>query len=182
MRNFQLIGTFDPVPLLNQINRNPQLWNQNLLRTTHENTPHKDVDDIWVRFNDAEKYTKDNQYLVLDEHESIWYPAIEYLPAVRDIVFSLMAKVHGVRLGRVLITRLPPGKEITPHSDSGSHASYFERYHCVLQSLPGSLFRCGDEQINMLTGTIWWFQNIIEHSVVNNSADDRIHLIVDIKC
>jgi hypothetical protein len=34
----------------------------------------------------------------------------------------------------------------------------------------------------MRTGEVWWFNNAIEHEVVNNSADDRIHLIVDIRC
>ena len=35
--------------------------------------------------------------------------------------------------------------------------------------------------VNMLTGEIWWFNNQAEHEIINNSADDRIHLIVDIR-
>ena len=87
----------------------------------------------------------------------------------------------GVRLGRVIITRLPPGKTITPHVDSGSHAEYYDRYHVTLQNNPGSIFRCGNEHVFMATGDIWWLDNSIEHEVINNSVDDRITMIVDIR-
>ena len=65
----------------------------------------------------------------------------------------------------------------------GTHSpvEYYERYHIVLSGHPGSIFRAGDEQVTMLTGEVWWFDNTKEHEVINNSADDRIHLIVDIK-
>jgi hypothetical protein len=55
------------------------------------------------------------------------------------------------------------------------------RFHVVLQGLPGSLYHCGDEVVQMRTGTVWWFQHREVHSVENNSADDRIHLLVDFR-
>jgi hypothetical protein len=33
----------------------------------------------------------------------------------------------------------------------------------------------------MLTGTAWWFQHREVHAVENNSADDRVHLLVDVR-
>jgi hypothetical protein len=33
----------------------------------------------------------------------------------------------------------------------------------------------------MPKGTIWWFDNEKEHEVINNSANDRIHMVVDIR-
>lgn len=182
MKQFQLISTFDPALLLNQLNRHPELWNAHTLRTTHENSPHSAVSDIWVRFNDISEYERTgNPSAVLDQHESIWYPAVNSLPAVRPLVFWLMSRIEGIRLGRVLITKLAPGKKIDRHADSGDHAAYFERYHFALLSLPGSLFECGGEVVHMPSGSVWWMQNQIEHEVTNNSADDRIHMIVDVK-
>lgn len=182
MKYFQPVGTFDPSLLLNQINRHPELWDKNTLRTTHENSPHTAVADIWVRFNDIGEYQKTgNPSSVLDQHESVWYPAIHELPAVRPLVFWLMNRVEGIRLGRIMITKLACGKKIDRHADSGDHAAYFDRYHFVLQGLAGSIFHCADETVQMSTGSIWWFQNQVEHEVINNSADDRIHMIVDIK-
>lgn len=180
MRNFQLLAReSNVVPLLNAIMRQPELWNQNTLRTTHQQSPHTSVDDIWLRFNELPEAGQEAS--VVDEHESINYPAMFALPQARPLIFGLMSMVEGERLGRVLITRLAPGKRIAPHVDGGSHAAYYDRYHVVLQSAPGCLFRCGDETIHMQTGECWWFDNSVEHEVINNSADDRIHLIVDVR-
>jgi len=33
----------------------------------------------------------------------------------------------------------------------------------------------------MRQGEIWWFDNSVEHEVMNNGADDRVLLIVDIR-
>lgn len=180
MRNFQLIASnVDVVPLLLELNTHPKLWNQNLLRTTFENSPHREVDDIWLRFQDLALY--EDKELIMDAHESVNYPAMKELPAARKLVFDLMARVQGERLGRVLITRLSPGKRVYSHVDSGDHASYYERFHVVLQCPPGALFRAEDETVQMVPGQVWWFNNAAEHEVVNTSNDDRIVLIVDIK-
>lgn len=185
MRNFQKLGeALDIFPLLHALHRQPELWNENKLRTTHPGTPHSEVDDIWLRFNDTKPYLDGSasaKESIIDEHESINYPAWHKLPQVRPLIFNLMRAVEGERLGRVLITRLAPGKKIYPHIDGGSHAAYYSRYHILLQSLPGAVFHAGNETANMKTGEAWWFDNAQEHSVVNNSADDRITMVVDIR-
>lgn len=180
MNNFLRIASgLDVMPLNLAIHSNPDLWDQNTLRTTHPQSPHTQVSDIWLRFNEIPEPGQEAK--IIDEHESVWYPASHVLFQAKALIFSLMAAVNGERLGRCLITRLMPGKRIDAHVDSGSHASYYERFHIVLNGLPGSLFRCGDETVSMNTGECWWFNNAIEHEVVNNSADERIHLIIDIK-
>lgn len=179
MRNFLKIADgVDVLPLLMALKANPQLWDENRLRTTHPGTPHTQVHDIWLRFN---ALVDTDVAGAMDEHESINWPAMAALPQARSIIFSLMARVEGERLGRCLITLLPPGATIAPHVDGGSHAAYYERYHIVLQSQPGSVFRAGDETVQMQCGEVWWFDNAQEHEVINNSGDDRIHLIVDIR-
>jgi len=180
MKNFLRIAAgCDVMPIMMAIQRQPELFNQNTLRTTHPGTPHTQVSDIWLRFNELPEPGQEAK--ILDEHESVWYPAIYALPQCRPMIYQLMARVDGERLGRCLITKLEPGKKIAPHVDGGSHAAYYERFHVVLQGYPGSQFRCGNESVDMLTGEIWWFNNAIEHEVINNSADDRLHLIVDIR-
>jgi len=181
MRNFLRIGTgLNVGPLLLALQRRPELWNQQTLRTTHPATPHKQVDDIWLRFNELP--AEGEEALIMDEHESIDYPAYAKLPEARQIVMAVFAAVAGERLGRVLITRLPPGASIDPHADGGSHAAYYERHHVVLQSNPDCIFRCGNEAVQMATGELWWFNNAIEHEVINRGNEDRIHLIIDARC
>ena len=166
----------DVAKIMLALKANVELWNQNTLRTNHPETAHGEVNDIWLRFNQT-----DNPKAVVDDRECINYPAMYSLPDAQAAIFWLMAYVKGERVGRCIITHLSPGKVITPHVDGGAPADYYERYHIVLQGEPGSVFRAGDEQVNMQTGEVWWFDNKQEHEVINNSADDRIHLIVDIR-
>lgn len=191
MRNFyRLAQNIDVVPAMMAINRQAGLWNQYSLRTQTEGTPHREVDDIWLRMNDLEKCqqaaARDG---FIDHRESICYPAWEKLPQVRQLIMAVMSTVEGQRLGRCFVSRMKPGAQIYPHKDIGDDLSvyydnepYYSRYHIVLQGLPGSLFLCGDETVNMRTGEVWWFNGAMEHSVINNSADDRIHIVADIKC
>lgn len=180
MENFyKLTSNANITPLVSAITRQPKLWNQYTLRTEHKGTAHCEVSDIWLRFNDIQDKT--NEYII-DNHESIDYPAFDKLPQARSLIFDLMRLVEGKRLGRVLITKLTPGTKIHPHVDGGDHAAYYSRHHIILQNEPGSVFRCGNEAITMRTGEVWWFNNEIEHEVINNSSDDRLTLIVDIKC
>jgi hypothetical protein len=80
-----------------------------------------------------------------------------------------------------MINKIRPGGRIYPHSDTPVHAEYWDRFHVVLQSSPGVFFRAGDEDVYMATGETWWFQNLEEHEVINNSPSDRIHMVVDIR-
>lgn len=167
---------------MNALTRQPDLWNQNKFRTSFPNTPHVDVDDILIRFSDPAKC--DTTSNVIGDDTPIWHEAAHKLPQVKPIVLDLMRRVDAYELGRVLITRLPPGGRILPHVDNdGSYVRTADRvrYHVVLQGLPGSLYRTGDETVCMRTGECWLFNPLLEHEVLNNSTDDRVHLLVDVR-
>ena len=177
MRNFQQIaGGIDVFPLLHALTRQSDLWNTDRTRTTFENTPHAEVDDVLVRFGGL------GSEAVGDVLQCEWADAALRLPQVRPIVFALMASLQAEQLGRIVITRLKPGGRIAAHADVlGEYSRYYSRYHVVLQGLPGSMFRAGDETVCMQTGEAWWFDASQVHEIVNNSADDRIHLLIDLK-
>lgn len=180
MRNFQKLGEVNCTDLLHAVQRQSDLWNSNDLRTKYPNSPHKDADDIWLRFNDKKDYG-DNPQRVMDDVECVNYEAWVKLPQAHEIIFNLMRFVRGVRLGRVVITRLAAGRIITPHKDGGKYAEYYDRYHCILQNFPGSIFRGGKESLVMKNGEIYWFNNLEEHEIKNYSSDDRITMIIDIR-
>ncbi len=186
MKNFMLIaqGT-DVLPLALALKRRPELWKEDTYLRDYPQGPFKQIESIMLRFPvksvfETEKELRDHAS-TYDQHENIDYPAYKVLPEARPIVMQLMARVGGERLGRVMINKIAPGGVIFPHADTPVHAQYWDRFHVVLQSQPGVVFRCGDEQAYMGFGEVWWFQNAIEHEVVNNSADDRIHMIIDIR-
>lgn len=178
MRNFQQLAiNVDILPLLHAIQHQPGLWNANDIRTKYPQSPHHQADDIILRFNEI----PDDISKIVNDKECFNYPALQALPQARVLIFDLMRRVEGEQLGRVLITRLSPGKSILPHKDEGAPAEYYERYHLILQNFPGSVFHCGGESVTMQSGDCWWFNNCEEHSVVNNSRDDRITMIMDIR-
>jgi hypothetical protein len=117
----------------------------------------------------------------VDQRECADEPVFKQLPEARGLVFALMTYVQGERLGRIVINKIRPGGRIYPHKDAEDHASYWDRFHIVLQSFPGVSFRAGVNQVFMAPGETWWFDNSVDHEVVNNSAEDRIHMVIDIR-
>lgn len=169
----------DVMPLLLQIERHPEVWDVYNQRKAAYG-PHTRISDIWVRYNDYANFTGDRAAFNA-EHDSVWYPESYKLPAVRDIVFSIMARVQGERLGGVLITRIPPGGCVEPHIDGGWHAEYYSKYAVQLKSAPGQAFCFDGESLDAKPGDVYWFNNLARHWVVNDTPSERMTLIVCIK-
>jgi hypothetical protein len=181
MKNFQIIAqNVDVLPLQFAIYRHPELWNADRFRTTYPHSPHGEVDDILIRFSDpAVCNTVDT---VIGDDRPIWHPAAFILPW-QPIVLDLMRRMNAFQLDRLMVTRLRPGARIAPHADNHGdyvHAPDRARFHVAIQGLPGSLYHNGEETVTMRTGEVWTFNPLLIHSVENNSADDRLSLIVDL--
>jgi hypothetical protein len=176
MKNFQHITTFETEPLLVALRESHDLWNQFPIRTTHPNSPHTQVDDILIRFNELTSDPRD----AIDDKECYWFPAASQLP-VANYIYTLLATVFGDQIGRCVITKMAPGTKITKHEDHGSPANYYQRFHIAIQQEPGAVFHCQDESYTPKQGDVFIFNNSLEHSVENNSTVDRITMIVDIR-
>lgn len=186
MHNFQLIGQgFDMTPLLVGIKRQPELWQADTFLRDYPQGPFGETESIMLRFprkttvetqEELEKYGQSD-----GQHESVNRPELVRLPEAVPMIFALMAQVRGERLGRVMINKVCPGGRIFRHADTPEHCNYYSRFHAVLQTSPGALLHCGDEVLNLPVGTIWWFNNKLEHEVVNNGSCDRIHMVIDIR-
>ena len=172
---FLKIKDVDVSQLVAQIDAHSELWNQYGYRKNM--APHSAMSDIWVRYNDIKNMGPAFNH----EHDSVWYPAYQELPALKDIIFPLMGEVEGERLGGVLITRIPPGCDIKPHVDRGWHVDYYDKFYVSLKSEQGANFYCGDEVLNPKAGEVWRFDNRALHWVENRSNDDRMTLIVCIR-
>jgi hypothetical protein len=188
MNHFELICEgVDVEPLAMLLDSRPDLWNTHRIRKESPGSPHAQMSDIWVRYNDVAPYESSGDYRRFnDVHVPIWYPAYDVLaPFVRPVIAELMARVEGEMLGGVLITKIPPGGRIAPHLDYGWHVEYYEKFYLSIQSAPGSIFGCDDggiiEQLNPKTGEIWLFDNKKNHWVVNGSDIDRITMIICIR-
>lgn len=171
MKNFKLLEfDFDAGPLLEELADHEELWNANTVRT-QGNSFHKEADDILVVFDIDEEGNKDV------------YPSLDVLETLPNLITGLLHHLGFTEgdpvIGRTVLTRLKPGKVIYPHIDLKEHTDAYNRYHICLTDAD-SIFMCGDETLNELGGTAFWFDNSLMHSVQNKGDSDRTHLIVDI--
>jgi Aspartyl/Asparaginyl beta-hydroxylase len=170
MQNFKkLISNINVNPLLDQLQNNPHLWNESDLWTRgKEGSAIYNTDNIILRFNKSPGWDKE---------------AFTILSAAQEIVFNLMHVIPGEHLGKVVITKLRSGEIIADHIDMMPPGvpPYFQRYQIPLSVSPGVIFKCGDEEVYMKPGEAWWFDNQVTHSVTNNSNEDRISMLADIR-
>jgi hypothetical protein len=176
------IGGFAVNGILSQLDQHPELWNTNRMRTSFDHSPHRDADDIWVRYNAWENYDPENPQAFGNEHESVWYPAYDVLTSLSDVIFGIAFQVKAERIGGILITRIQPGKAVHPHSDTGWHAEYYDKYAVHLRAGPGQSFNFeGGESHCASPGEVYWFRNDTVHWVTNHSDQERITLIICLK-
>lgn len=181
MRNFQLVAqNIDVLPLVLDLYRQPELWNQNNARTAGEGS-FKGTDDIWCRFRCPTELTSPEAFA--EPFTPVFYPAWSALPHLRPLVFSLMARLEAVQLGGILITRVPGGQQVAPHHDRGRwHPTFFAtKAYIPLATNAHCYSTCEDEKIVMGVGECWLFDNLKVHSTVNEGETDRMTLIVSMR-
>lgn len=174
--------SLDVLPLQQELLANLDEFDKYNQRRTFPNSPHAQMNDIWVRYNDINPFLAKGSLEGFEaEHDSVWYPVIDKLPSVKNVVFDLMRIVDGERLGGILITKLPPGGHIKRHTDAGWHAQYYDKFYVPILNSKGSIFGFDDGIIDPELGQAWWFDNSNPHWVDNNSDTDRIAMIVCIR-
>jgi hypothetical protein len=182
MRYFrQVSDSIDVGPLLDQIDRHPDLWSTETewtRKTTDGGFVLYDTENVVLRYNGPR----------LPEDKSWDRPALQLLPAAKPIIAELMAAIPGEHLGKIVITRLRPGSRIDWHTDMLpiGWPVYWHRFQIPLRCGPGVRFIVGgdeadQESLPMEPGTAWWFNNQVRHGVFNDSNEDRISMLTDIK-
>ena len=183
MRNFRLVTDgIDVAPLLSDLDAHPELWGQNPDRGDQSVSPHREMQDIWLRFRARDELNDRSRFW--EPHDGVWYPGWHELPSTRPIVFDLMRRLEAVHLGGILITRIPAGKQIYPHHDRGGwHAAFYDTKVYVPLRAPAECINIAEpERVVMRAGEAWWFDNSVVHSVENHSpTEDRISLIVTMR-
>jgi len=179
MKYFKLIErSVDVALFLQEIQANPDAWT---LDTERQNL----------------KAQRDTETIILHSHGHDW---IKDTKAQRRVPVSYVGRstsnaalflrtsawveefikrMNG-RAGRVAIVRLKPHGQVNRHIDGWLYYDLRHRYHLVVKSARGSLVRAGDEEVRMKEGEIWWFDNQVLHEAINDSDEDRIHVIFDV--
>lgn len=173
-----MIRGIDITKAVMQLEAHPELWNQNRVRTASYASPHNKLSDIWLRYNDLKNFDETEPALFNEEHDSVFYPAWHVLTELHEHVFNIMRFTRSVRLGGLLITKIPPGATCEPHIDRGWHATYYSKYALQLKAAPGQAFHFEDGAFVSEPGDVFTFDNSYTHWVTNESNVDRITLII----
>ena len=187
MKYFHLIGSkwaYDVV--LQELHSQPLLWGKSP-RVTFPHSPHADTEDIILRGPVGFEYKT-----LAELHAELQcedYPAGELMPrtmtTARNLAYLLSNDAErehgGLRLGRVIMTKLPPGKTIHPHRDEGPVPAFYRRIHLVVVGGNENIFVIGGEVQVMQAGRMWECDVRETHTVINLMDRPRIHLIVDIE-
>ncbi len=174
MKIERIASGLNVAPIYWALQEHPELWNEHTARTEDPASPHHGLDDIWARFGDPARAV-DGQ-----PHDAKWYPAADLL-GIKPMCLDLMRAVQGVELGGVLITRIPPGKEVKPHTDPGWHARRYEKFAIQITSAPGQRFCFEGEELETRPGDVFWFDNQYTHWVTNPTPYERVTMIVCIR-
>ncbi len=179
----KLQSDVDVTPLSALLDAHPELWDQQSRRKTAPGTPHAEMSDIWVRYNDDARARETGDWSGFnDRHVPVWYPAWDVLrPALEPLLHDMMARSCAWMLGGVLITRIRPGCVIEAHTDEGWHVDYYDKLYLSVRSARGACFWSGDERITPAPGDLYRFDNRAEHGVFNDGEQERITLIVCVR-
>lgn len=173
--NIQSLGhRFDVSTLRAQLEAHPEVWDEHRFRTEHPRSPHREASDIWIRYNSLQNLGPHFN----NEHDSVWYPVAEKLPAVESLCEQMLEITGSDRLGGVLVTRIPAGKQVYPHVDRGWHAEFYEKFAILLQGCETQAFCYEDCTFHCAEGDSFTFNNQSCHWVLNDSEMPRITLII----
>jgi aspartyl/asparaginyl beta-hydroxylase len=102
-------------------------------------------------------------------------PLLDQCPYFKKVLEAFDCEKESARL-----LSLAPGSEIKEHRDPHTAYEYgFFRLHIPLQTSSQVSFRVDGCELDMKSGECWYANFHLPHSVKNDSASSRVHLIID---
>lgn len=104
-------------------------------------------------------------------------------PKVVQLSNWILKEVNGVELGRIMIINLLSTGKVGLHIDPLKYFEEFSRFHIAFKTNENVVFHGGPdtEREHMPYKMLCRLNNRLPHSLENNSEENRIHLIVDVR-
>lgn len=102
-------------------------------------------------------------------------PALSLMPYIKQILTEWQCEKESVRF-----LSLAPGSRINPHKDHG--CTYDDgqfRIHIPVITNSEVFFTIEEERLHLAAGECWYMNFSKTHSIVNDGATARVHLIID---
>ncbi len=159
--------------VLNVISENPDFWKEDTTRQEMlcGRGSHKDTESIILRFS------SNNIPLV--------YHNRERFENFIDLIMPVLKKANEFYqyeyfdAHRILIAKLAPNGVIKIHKDKGEGFHISHRVHWSLKTNKEVVFKIDDVILPFEKGKIIEISNLDKHSVINDSDEERLHLIFD---
>jgi hypothetical protein len=153
----------------------------------------KDLDQEWVLGKDERfqhKALHGTFSYFLHKYDIAWKVKDPYIQrrsnqgsalwnAVYPIVMDLK-RIHGGRMGNVMLAMLNGNSIIPAHWDVGDYLDVSRRNHIPIITNDEVIFSIDGEDAIMKEGQCWEINNNKIHRVENKSTLSRVHLIIDI--
>jgi hypothetical protein len=134
---------------------------------------HENTNTLFLTNFDFNWRSKD-QYKIKKLYQT--YKIWDYVdPIIKDL-----ENIHNGSVAKVMFPRLKSNSKIHKHGDANEYLEIVRRHHIPIITNNNVFFYISDGVLNMLEGECWEINNMKEHEVINNSNEDRIHLIIDI--
>ena len=98
-------------------------------------------------------------------------------PIIREIVGNL--GLGACETSKVMFTRLNAGAKIATHIDENPSSRVPHKIHVPLMTHPKVIFKIEDKAYHLQVGEAYELNNLLSHSVENDSDTPRIHFIFD---
>jgi mannose-6-phosphate isomerase-like protein (cupin superfamily) len=101
-------------------------------------------------------------------------------PALKKhtVIVDFLRHYFSGRIRRCAFLTLPVGGTVGSHIDHGSYYLNKDRYHLSIQGR--YRYTVGDESVEVEPGTLFWFNNKLEHRAENIANEVRISFVFDV--
>lgn len=166
--NFNYIGEFDISSIAEKVKSlSDDDWNEFDYRQK-KFPAHKETLTIPLLFdNDFDSYPIAYKFFNLFEEDVVKVHAF----------FSQFYKTG--RFARLILVKLLANSEITPHYDQGNSLNQGLRHHIPIITNDKVFFQISKDIKHLKQNEVWEINNQRLHGVKNESAEDRVHMIVD---
>jgi hypothetical protein len=180
--NFKFVKQYDISDIKNIVSTFDKQW---------------DLDDERSKRNIKQKHVYTKSYLLYGLSE-MWIPGAQAKFTIKcqdqklweffSIIYKDVEELYNGKLSSALIVKLAPNKEVLPHEDDTDQpnkyiSQYYQacrRFHIALKTNDSAILNIDGESKNMKVGECWEINNNKTHYALNESEEERIHLIFDI--
>lgn len=132
-----------------------------------------DTAHIVMKF--VHRVAEPTRYFELPEW-ALWREALE--PLLEEA--AARCGIARAEFPRVMLARLPAGREITAHRDGGWYPAFCRKLHLPLLTNPQTAFYVEPEWRHLPQGALVEVDNNAPHGVRNAGTSDRVHLVFEL--